>query len=169
MDTLIEAWILIVAAVLAISGIAKLVDPVPTSGALRAMGWPAATPLVRLLGVAEIVTAAAAVVIGGVATWGLAVLYAGFAGFVVLAWRRDVPIQSCGCFGRADTPPSVAHLVVNLLSAGAGVAAVVLAIRPLDVFAGQPLLGIPYLGFVALGTWIVYLLLAELPKLGATP
>ena len=32
-------------------------------------------------------------------------MYAGFTAFVVLALRRGGVLSSCGCFGRADTPP----------------------------------------------------------------
>jgi hypothetical protein len=38
--------------------------------------------------------------------------YAGFAIVTVVALVRDVPIDSCGCLGRLETPPGLRHLVV---------------------------------------------------------
>ncbi len=77
------------------------------------------------LGVAEFVTGVYAIsfgdVIGAIA---IAVFYLGFTIFVVNALVRDLPLGSCGCFGRQDTPPNRAHAVV----AGLGVVAGVLAI-----------------------------------------
>ena len=39
--------------------------------------------------------------------------YAGFTAFVVLALTRGGVLSSCGCFGKADTPPTRAHAVVT--------------------------------------------------------
>ena len=101
-------------ALLVLAGFYKLVDPVPTSGALRAAGLPASMHLVRLLGIFEIVVGVAGVVWGGAVVSLIAAgLYAGFLVFVVEALRRRLPISSCGCLGAADTPPTVAHVVVN--------------------------------------------------------
>ncbi len=47
----------------------------------------------------------------------LVAVYSAFAVFVIVALRRGLSIQSCGCFGRVDTPPSVAHIAVNLVAA----------------------------------------------------
>jgi hypothetical protein len=64
-------------------------------------------------------------VVGG---WALALLvaasYLGFALFVVSALRSGKPVGTCGCFGRADTPPRPKHVVINaLLATGAAAAA----------------------------------------------
>lgn len=66
------------------------------------------------------VLAAVEVLLGGVALavparWvsGLVALsYLGFALVTALALARDLPIDSCGCLGRLDTPPSWRHLLV---------------------------------------------------------
>ena len=67
-----------------------------------------------------------------------------FTAFVVYALVRHLPIGSCGCFGKVDTPPSVVHVVLNL---GAIVAATAVAVRGGggigDVLADQELLGLP--------------------------
>lgn len=97
------------------AGIGKLVDPRHTAGALDAIGLPNRQWLVRMLGTVEVVIGAAVVGWGGVfPTALLAALYGGFAVFVVVALQSDSPLSSCGCFGRADTPPGAAHLIVNV-------------------------------------------------------
>ena len=40
---------------------------------------------------------------------------------VVLALRRGWALASCGCFGRPDTPPKVAHAVLNAAAAASAV------------------------------------------------
>lgn len=160
---MLEAWFFIAAALLVLSGGSKLMDPAPTQGALAAAGLPSGAWAAPLLGVVEILAGLAGTVGGGRAALGVGVVYLGFAIFVVVALVRRLPIRSCGCFGKPDTPPTWGHVAFNVVSAtvAAGVAAT--GVVPLDILAGQPLAALPYLGFVGLGTWIVYLLLSELP------
>lgn len=107
------------------AGGAKVADPTRTAGALAALGWVVPPAVVRLGALAEAALGAAGVVMGGPAVAALVALsYAGFAGFVALALRSGTPVGTCGCFGRADTPPRAAHVVADLaLAAGAAVAA----------------------------------------------
>lgn len=141
-------------------------DPEPTRGALGATRLPAATAVAMTLGVWEIVAGAIALAFGGPVGGGLlALTYLGFAGFVGFALARDLPIQSCGCFGRDDTPPTWLHVAVNLSAGAAGIWIAVTGTGDLLVTLGdQPLAGIPYLGFVGVGVYALYLLLAELPQ-----
>lgn len=82
-------------------------------GALRSLGVPADALVVRSLAAAELA-------LGGLALttthWAVAVLvaasYATFTGFTSAALARNSPVDSCGCLGRLDTPPSWRHLVV---------------------------------------------------------
>jgi hypothetical protein len=112
------------ALLLAVSGGAKLWRPGPTTTALRSAGFTRARPLAaRALAMVEIATAAAVIVVGG--RWSdaaLAALYLGFSGFLLRALRR--PASTCGCAGRDDTPPTVAHLVLTTMFAAAAVAAI---------------------------------------------
>lgn len=95
----------------------------------------------------------------------LALTYLGFAGFVAFALVRDLPLQSCGCFGRDDTQPTWLHVAVNISAAAAGIWIAVARTGDLLVTLGeQPLAGVPYLGFVGIGVYALYLLLAELPQ-----
>ncbi|HJR91453.1 MAG TPA: MauE/DoxX family redox-associated membrane protein [Acidimicrobiia bacterium] len=162
---MLEAWFFIAAALLVISGGSKLIDPAPTRGALAAADLPDGAWTAPALGLAEVVAGIGGTVLGGPASVAVGVIYLGFAGFVTLALVRKLPIQSCGCFGRTDTPPTWGHLVFNLVSAAVAFALAATGSIPLDTLGDQPLAGIPYLGFVGLGVWIVYLLLAELPTL----
>ncbi len=169
---MLEGWFFIAAALLMVSGGMKLVDPAPTRGALKAAGLPAGRWAVFTLGFAEITAAAAGLVVGAWAAGAVVLVYSGFAGFVAYALWRRLPLASCGCFGKADTPPTLGHVVFNLVSAAAAAGIVVTGRVPVDVLADQPLWGLPYLGYVAVGVAVVYLLLAELPatlQAGRTP
>jgi hypothetical protein len=161
----LEAWFFIAAALLVLSGGSKIVDPAPTRGALTASGLPGGAWAALLLGVIEIFAALAGIVIGGWAAFLVAAIYLGFAGFVAIALVRRLPIQSCGCFGKVDTPPTWSHIVFNFISAAVAGGIAVGSSAPIDLLFDQSLLGLPYLGFVVLGVSVVYLLLAELPQL----
>jgi uncharacterized membrane protein YphA (DoxX/SURF4 family) len=165
----LEAWFFIAAALLVISGGSKLIDPAPTRGALAAADLPSGAWTAPVVGVIEIAAGIAGTVFGGPASMAVGIVYLGFAGFVALALLRRLPIQSCGCFGRPDTPPTWGHLVFNVISAAGAFALAVTGRIPLDTLTDQPLAAVPYLGFVALGVWVVYLLLAELPTLRVRP
>ena len=112
-----QALTTIALTLLVASGISKLKDPAPTVGALRAAKLPSSQLGVRALGVLEIITSLGALAVGGVFLWATALLYAGFAGFVIAALRGHYPLQSCGCFGRDDTPPTIMHAGFNVVSA----------------------------------------------------
>ena len=162
---MLEAWFFIAAALLVISGGSKLIDPAPTRGALAAADLPSGAWTAPLLGVVEIAAGVSGTVLGGWASVAVGLVYLGFTGFVAVALIRRLPVQSCGCFGRPDTPPTWGHMAFNVASATVAGAVAAAGLVPIDVLAGQPLAAVPYLGFVALGVWVVYLLLAELPTI----
>ena len=96
-----------------VGGALKLVDPSGTVGALRALGLPLGTDPVRVLAGVEVIL--------GMLAWSVssrvlsvlvALSYAAFVGVTALALVRRLPIDSCGCLGRLETPPSWRHLVV---------------------------------------------------------
>ena len=112
------------ALLLVAAGAAKVADPSRTAGALAALGWPSSPTLVRTGAMAETVLGAAALVVGGrILALLVAVSYLGFALFVMAALRAKTPIGTCGCFGRADTPPKPVHVTVDALLAAGAVAA----------------------------------------------
>ncbi len=145
------------------SGVGKLVDLKPTSGALKSANLPSSRRWVWLLGSLEIGAAAIGLLIGGVWMAPALLLYAGFTGFTVWALRRDVPLQSCGCFGKDDTPSTAIHVVYNAIATLALTFGVATGSVPIDWTGpfGETLL---VLGFTVIGSYLSYLLLAELPK-----
>lgn len=104
--------------VLVPSGIAKVRDPTPTSRALRTARLPSSLWMVRVLGFVEI--AAAALALATDARPGaipLGLLYSCFAAFIFYALAKRLPLASCGCFGRTDTPPNRGHAVITVVIA----------------------------------------------------
>jgi len=149
---------------MASSGVAKLVDPDPTTGAMRAARLPASTPITYTLGLVESTVAVLALAVGGPAVAAGAVLYAGFTVFTLAATVYDVPIQSCGCFGRADTPPSRIHVAFNLLATLALGRLALAGMGPID-WSLPPVDLVLFLGYAIAGVFASYLLLARLPQL----
>lgn len=164
------AWagpFLVATLLLTAAGALKAFDPTTTTGALRQAGLAVPAAAVRIGGALEVVIGIVAIVTGvPLAAALVALSYALFTAFVVVALVRHLPIGSCGCFGKVDTPPSSVHLVLNL---GAIVTAVAVAARGGggigDVLAGQELLGLPFLLFVATATYLAFLALTLLPQL----
>jgi len=102
------------AVLLAVAGVPKVRDPGDLVRAVRSVGMPFGRRAVRAFAAAEVVVALAALLVPGrVTAAALALMYAGFTAFVVLALRRGGVLSSCGCFGRADTPPTRAHALVT--------------------------------------------------------
>ncbi len=131
LPVLAGAWLLVGA------GLYKTWRPAPTVRAVRAVLRRRAVPTVvrrravvdpaiaRALGLLELVVGVGVLASPWVvAVWAQSGLYAMFAAFVVLALATGAPMQSCGCFGAADTPPSLIHVALDTTIAGLGVAAV---------------------------------------------
>jgi hypothetical protein len=105
---------LVAAGLLAFAGGAKVLDPTMTAGALRSMGLPSSPRLVRVGAAGELLLGVAAIVLGGAGLWLLIALsYVAFGVFVAVALASGRPIGTCGCFGRADTPPAWWHVALN--------------------------------------------------------
>ena len=153
------------AVLLVAAGGSKLVDPLPLVRALRSARLPAPAGAVRAFAGAEVVLGLVALTTGSrAAAAGVALSYAAFTGFVLLARHRGGVLASCGCFGKTDTPPTTTHVVVT--AALAGVAGVV-AVRPLgpvpDLLAGSPLGGLALVVATVAVAATAYLVLAVLP------
>jgi len=94
--------------------------------------------------------------------------YVAFGVFIATALGRGWALSSCGCFGRADTPPTVAHVIVDLvLAAGAGAAALASGPAPLVVVARRPGWGSALVTMAVVAGGLAYLVLARLPRLQA--
>lgn len=159
----------IAAGLLVWGGLVKLRRPGPTIEALVAL-WPAvpATPaLVRAFGLVEAATGTLCLLAPRPPlALALAVLYLAFTGFLASLVSSGAPVSSCGCLGERESPPSVLHVVFNLLAATAGLLAAVTGVPSvLTVMGGSPLFGVPFaLALVAAG-YLVYLAEAYLPGL----
>ena len=155
------------ALLLVVAGAAKVRDPLPLVRALRSARLPAPVSGVRLLAAAEALLGTTALLLGGRLTAALvAASYAAFTGFVLLVRRRGGVLASCGCFGRADTPPTTGHAVVTgalALLAGA-VTAAPLGTLP-QVLATGPAVGLPLLLAVVTVAVLVHAVLGLLPAL----
>lgn len=102
------------AALLVLAGAQKLRDPLPLVRAARSVSLSVPATLVRAGAALEAAVGLATLLDGS--RWtalAVAASYAGFTAFVVLALLRKGILASCGCFGRADTPPTVLHAVVT--------------------------------------------------------
>ncbi|HEX6302005.1 MAG TPA: MauE/DoxX family redox-associated membrane protein [Acidimicrobiia bacterium] len=145
------------------SGIMKLVDPEPTTGAMNVAHLPSSNTLSRLLGLVEIGVAIVALAIAGPSVLLGAGLYAAFAVFTVVAIVSGIPLQSCGCFGKEDTPPTAIHVTFNGFATIAllwvffsGRGAIDWALPTLEL--------VLYLGFTVIGVYTAYLLMTRLPQ-----
>lgn len=164
------AWagpFLVAALLLTVAGAFKAFDPATTAGALRRAGLPIPPVAVRIGGAGEALIGVVAIATGAAVPAALVALsYALFTAFVLVARVRHIPIGSCGCFGKVDTPPSVVHVVLNV---GAIVAATAVALGPGGgigaVLADQELLGLPFLLLVGIATYAAFLALTILPQL----
>ncbi len=149
------------AALLVVAGAAKVLDPAPLVRALRSLGLPGGRVLVRAGAAAEVVVGGAALTTGSrAAALLVAASYALFTAVVVRGLARGGVLASCGCFGRADTPPTRTHAVVT-----AGLAVVALLVEP----PAPSTLTVPLLVASAAVAVTAYLVLAVLPLLRARP
>lgn len=147
------------------SGVAKLIDPEPTTGAMAAARLPSSNILSRLLGAVELVAAVTALAVGGwPALLAATGLYLAFAVFTFAALVNRIPLQSCGCFGRDDTPPTSIHAAYNVVSAVTIGILVFGPAPPIDWTMGTLELAL-YLVFASIGVYASYLLMTRLPQL----
>ena len=168
MSALAGPWT-IVTGLLLLGGALKAAQPADTARALDALGLRGSTALVRAGGVAEVGIAAGALVTGA---WPFAALvaisYLLFLAFVAAALRSRTPLSSCGCFGHADTPPTLIHAGIDAAAAGVALAAVVAPLPSVaSILADQPWWGIPFLFLAVVGVYLVFLVLSALPRVFA--
>jgi hypothetical protein len=167
----LSGLVIVLTALLACAGVFKVARPALTAGALRAMRLPSRLGVVRALGIGEIVLGLATLVTGARPLLALsAAAYLGFAGFVAAALVSGAPLQSCGCFGQRETPPSAVHLGFNLVAAATLlVAAAGNLPEPADVLADQPWHGAPFVFLTATSLALAYLVLTALPDVLLSP
>jgi hypothetical protein len=157
---------LVAAALLALAGGQKLLDPVMTVGALRAMRVPSSPWLVRVGSAVELVLGVAAISVGGAALWtAVGLSYVAFAAFVAAALSRGTMIGTCGCFGREETPPHWSHIMLNLGLAGVAAATAVQSPgAPLDALVDHPTTAVGAVGLAAVALYLLHAAFVELPR-----
>jgi hypothetical protein len=156
------------AGLLVLAGLPKLRDPAPLVRALRSAGLPGGRSLVRVLAVLEVAAGLAALAWPGRITGSLVALaYLTFTAFVALALARGGVLASCGCFGRPDTPPTRAHLVVTAVLAASGVAVALdtEAAGPWWSAASSGSVTVVLAAYAVLVGVLAYLVIAVLPTL----
>jgi hypothetical protein len=151
------------ATLLLVSGALKVRRPAATSGVLARRG---PRRLVPILGLAEVLVGLGALTVDGPVFPLLAAgLYLGFSAFVALALASDEQVSDCGCFGAAEAPPTVLHLLLNI-GAAATCGAVGLGSGGTlgRAVEAQPLLGVPFLLLTGTCVALVYSVLTVLPR-----
>ena len=154
------------AIVLVLAGGAKLVKPHDTARALRRAGLPASPVAVRLGSGAEVLIGLTALLTADrIAATLLTASYLAFAGFVTMALVRHLPLSTCGCLGEPDTPPTLAHVVLDLaLAAAASVSIVHPAHGAWGEMTGHPAEAVVLLALIATAVHLVVTALSALPR-----
>ena len=151
------------AVLLLLAGLAKLVRPQPATELLETLGFPARTPMALAIGATEIGVGAGALAVGGA---GFAVatgaLYIGFGLVVIRALM--VGAESCGCFGRADAPPSLIHVVGNTAFAAISFWAASADKSAVDVMNSQPAAGLPFVLVIGVLAGLALVAFTALPE-----
>src|SRR5207247_6867819 len=115
---------LVAAALLGVSGAAKLVRPDAAVRALEQAGLPSSRTLVRGLALAELFIGVGCLAMSG-PVWAalLAAMYAAFVGFLLRLLAMGSRAGSCGCMGGREAPPSLVHVVLDGVAALGGILA----------------------------------------------
>jgi hypothetical protein len=165
----LEPAFALIAALLALAGLAKLRSPRPAAAALFALGLPSRTALVRGIGFAELGLGAWCLFAPGPLSAALlALAYTAFA-VVVAALVRVAGAVPCGCFGEGSFVATPVHVAIDLLAAALAVAfALAPADGPLD-WLGDPLIGSAALAAVVCSTWLCFVLFTAPPSIWGAP
>lgn len=118
----------------------------------------------RLLGLAEIALAIAAIALGAPILWaGVALAYGAFTLFILWALNGNQDVATCGCFGHVDTPPTPGHAAFNAAAAAIAALAIFEPVRLSD-FEGSVAEGLLALVLVVVGITLSIGALTTLPR-----
>lgn len=153
---------------LAGAGAPKIMRPQGIVRAMRDAGLPTSDSMGRAIGIAELTIAVVAITVGGPGSAvALACAYLGFAGFLTFALLRG-GLESCGCFGVDDSPPSWWHVLVNVVLGAVAIAATIGSVPTISTVAdGTTAANIAIWLLAATAAWLIYLLLS-LPQASTT-
>lgn len=157
------------ALLIGVAGSAKLAGPASTQVALRTAGLPSSRTTALLLGAAEIVVAAVAIVVAG--RLGAALVAGAYASFATFSRRLSARSQGkapCGCFGADSAPVTALHVWVNLAVATVALVALATPLPPLyDARTLTPWGGLPFLALVVGFAWVLHVALTLLPSVSS--
>lgn len=123
MDGIASAAAVVLAAVFAWAGVAKLIRRGATEASFAALRLPAPKPLATVVPAVEVVLAVALVLRPAVAAWAALALVAAFSVVLWVAIHRGIDAP-CSCFGTARAAPvSTTEIVRNAMLAGLAVVA----------------------------------------------
>jgi uncharacterized membrane protein YphA (DoxX/SURF4 family) len=156
----------VVAALLVVSGVLKVRRPASTAAALTKVGLRPLAPLAPLVGVLEAVVGIGALTVHNrLFPILVGAFYLAFSAFVGLALTADEPVADCGCFGAAETPPTLLHLLLDLCAAAICGAVALQAGGTLGrALEGQPLLGVPFVLLTGICVFLAYSALTVMPQ-----
>jgi hypothetical protein len=168
MNVTASSLFFVAAGLLAVAGVTKLGNPAPTARALENVGLDVGSLPVRCLGGLELVVGVSSLFRPGLQTGAaLACLYGGLTAFLVwLRFRPDSASLSCGCLGTQESPPSLLHILSNLVAIACGVW-VALHASPsvIGVIKAEGVAAVPYgLSLFVLG-WLTTALMVYGPRL----
>jgi hypothetical protein len=167
---LVTPSFLVAAALLVVSGSAKLVRPEQAARALQQAGLPTSRTIVRVLATAEVAVGAGSLVTGG-PIWAslLAAVYSGFCVFLIRLLVRGSEAGSCGCVGSRDAPPSPVHVALDAVGAASGlIAAMAGSAGVRELVQGSPLLGGPAILGLSACAYAAYACAVYLPQAWAS-
>ena len=141
--------------ILVVTGVSKMIRPADVDRAIRQLGVKSFPNAGFMLGVLEFGVGVGALFFAPLLA-AQAVIYLAFVVWLAFALRLDVPIASCGCLGRPDTPPTRAHLGFNVV----GMAVSGLAVSsPLSLGSGFE--AVAQVSLIAVGAFLAYVLLSD--------
>ncbi len=135
----------------------------PSSAPSRPSDPRSSSPSARLFALLEVAVGLAAVAAPVSSAAGVALLYAGFTAFVLVALARGGVVESCGCLGRADTPPTVAHAATTATFALAAALAAFAAPPGTQWWARGPAAALAVAALAGLLAFVAWVVLAVLP------
>jgi hypothetical protein len=159
---------LVAAALLVVSGTAKLIRPDPAVRGLEQAALPAGRAQVRVLAAAELSIGVGCLAAPG-RVWPalLACFYFAFVAFLLRLLRVGSEARSCGCVGSRDAPPSPAHVALNGLASASGLVVALIG-HPAEVLLRGPMFGVPAVAGLAACAYAAYACAAYLPQAWAS-
>jgi hypothetical protein len=142
----------VAAVVLAVAGVAKLIDPTAVTRSLSAAGLAVPPTVGRVVGAGEVAVGSSVLAFGGaLASAALAAWYGAFVVYLVANRARGLEVP-CGCIGESNQPAGPAHLAVDLVAVAAAGLAVARPVGDVTRWVDEGIVGIGALGAIAVAS-----------------